>query len=197
MVFDNDRALLDSFRRGEQRALTTVFSTYVDEVATLVQRGFTMSVSRVVVPGERDLHRQRDLVQETFVRAFSERARLAYDGISPFRPWLLRIAKNLMIDEGRRAGRLVATPAVDVDLAQVNDVSPEDELEWKTLRGATVAWKATLDAETLRFVQLRFEDEHSQAEVAAAMKVTRRRIRTLEQVVRDALRRWLVERGLL
>jgi RNA polymerase sigma factor (sigma-70 family) len=195
-----NRSLLDAFRRGERAALATVYTHYVQDVAALVRRGFSLSEARVVVPGERDLQRQRDLLQEVFLRAFSEKGRLGYDGVSPFRPWLLRIAKNLMIDEGRRAGRLLDTKLVAEETFEENEpalpVSPEDELEWKTLREATQAFCATLDLEQQRFVQLRFTEERSQAEVAAQLGVTRRRVRTLEETVRAGLRKHLKSLGL-
>lgn len=195
-VFEHNRPLLDAFRRGERAALATVYAQSVKAVANLVRLGFTITSSRVTAPGVRDEARARDLVQEVFVRAFSERARLAYDGVSPFRPWLMRIAKNLMIDEARRAGRVELPGEVSADDAhEVLPVSAEDELLQQRLREATRSYCATLDAEARRFVQLRFEEERSQAEVAEAMHVTRRRVRTLEDMVRDGLRKHLAARG--
>jgi RNA polymerase sigma-70 factor (ECF subfamily) len=200
-IFEDNRALLDSYRRGDRAALTTVYSRYVDEVAALVRRGFRLDTAGVTIPGVREPQKQLDLIQEVFVRAFAERARLAYDGLSPFRPWLLRIAKNLMIDEGRRSGRVVAFD----DAAQAaleNDepallVSPEDELASKRLREAAAAFRAGLAQAHQRFVQLRFENELSQADVAQALNVSRRQVRTLEQELRLQLRRFLKEKGLI
>lgn len=199
-VFDGNRALLDAFRRGERPALTSVYQRYVDEVATLIRRGFTLDAARVTIPGVSSPQRQLDLAQEVFVRAFSEKGRLSYDGISPFRPWLLRIAKNLMIDEGRRSGRTVplddaAQAALERDDAPL--AAPEDELNWKNLREATLAFCATLDPERRRFVQLRFENELSQADTAAALNVSRRQVRTMEDEVRGQLRAHLEKTGLI
>ncbi len=197
-VFEGNRPLLDAFRRGERQALTTIYSHSVKEVAALVRLGFTLSERRVTVPGVADPQRQRDLVQEVFVRAFAERARLAFDGVSPFRPWLLRIAKNLMIDEGRRSGRLVLEgdilPRAE-DAHEPLPVSPEEELEWKSLREETRSYCATLDERARRFVTLRFEEERSQAEVAELMNTTRRQVRTLEDTIRDGLRNHLKSKG--
>lgn len=46
-----------------------------------------------------------ELLQDTFVRAFSEAARSGYDGVRPFGAYLVGIAKNLAIDRARRRGR--------------------------------------------------------------------------------------------
>ncbi len=181
-VFLQNRNLLDAFRRGDRETLAAVYHEYVDGVAKLVARGIR----------ERD--RQHDLVQEVFLRAFSEAARRSYDGISPYRPFLLRIARNLMIDEARKAGRAVEPLEVldeDPGTNGAPDSSPEDDLEWRTLREATVAYCATLSETLQRFVKLRFEDESSQRDIAEALQVTRRKVRTWEKEVHDGLRRHL------
>ena len=192
-VFPRDRELLDSFRRGERDALTAVYRRYVDQVAVLVRRGFLVG-SGGAVRGIREHDRQADLVQEVFVRAFSAQARSSFDGVSPYGPYLLRIAKNLMIDEARRAGRMAPAEAGRSALdeaAGVEPFSPEDDLEWRRLREATRAFCSTLSEGLRRFVQLRFEEGRSQRDVAEARQVSRRRARTWEQEGRDGLRRHL------
>ena len=41
-------------------------------------------------------------MQEAFRRAFEERARSAYDGLRPYRRYLLTITRNLVIDQLRK-----------------------------------------------------------------------------------------------
>ncbi len=41
-IFDNNRELLDRFRRGDRAALAEVYEHYVDDVALLARRGFTI-----------------------------------------------------------------------------------------------------------------------------------------------------------
>jgi RNA polymerase sigma factor (sigma-70 family) len=194
-VFFETLGLLEAFRRGERAALTTVYYRYVDDVAALVRRGFSLEGQRGAIRGIVEPDRQRDLVQEVFLRCFSEQARRSYDGVSPFRPYLMRITKNLMIDEARRAGRFVAAPEDGGDAPgpppELSIPSPEDELEWRYLREQTRAYCATLSETLQRFIALRFEEEHSQRDVAAALQVTRRKVRTWERQVRAGLRRHL------
>jgi RNA polymerase sigma-70 factor (ECF subfamily) len=90
---EEDRALLDGFRRGDKRALAEVYRRYVAEV-TMVIRG-----------GARDAWELENLIQETFVRAFQPRARSSYDGVRPFAAWIATIARNLTRDAGRARGR--------------------------------------------------------------------------------------------
>ena len=197
-----DRALLDAFRRGERAALERVYRAHVDDVVRLLRSGFVSGEARVAGLG--DLDRCLEHTQEVFVRAFSPAARDGYDGLRPYRPYLLRIAKNLVIDRLRAGGREVplATAAGDDGpdpedrIAPPEPAEPEAELHRARLRAATQAFLATQDDEVRRFVELRFVEERSQSEVLAAMGVTRRRVRTLEQRAFDGLRAFLAARGL-
>ena len=149
-----------------------------------------------------------ELVQDTFAKAFAEKARLAYDGVNRYRPYLLRITKNLMIDRYRAQQRdahrveLDGEGVGDIDaiLAKNLELLPSEDapdLHWKNLLAAANEYVATLDDECRQFVALRFEEEQSQDEVAAQMKCSRRRVRTLEERVQTGLRKWLQQRGLL
>lgn len=82
-----------------------------------------------------DTERARDLVQEVFVRAL--------DGLDELRdetrllPWMRRIARNLVIDEARRAkgpsGRVDAMSVEPADLG-------ESEEEWTPVMTALASW---------------------------------------------------------
>jgi RNA polymerase sigma factor (sigma-70 family) len=207
-IFANDRALLDRFRRGDRAALAAVYERYVDDVATLTRRGFTIDASGPVCVRGVGREAESELTQETFMRAFAEKARLAYDGLQPYRPYLLRITKNLMIDRFRAEQKAVRS--VELDVAVLGDldrllatnaefpvVEEPVELHWKKLSEATAAYAVTLDDEQRQFLALRFEEELSQDETALRLKCTRRRVRTLERDVQEGLRRWLKTRGLI
>jgi RNA polymerase sigma factor (sigma-70 family) len=204
-IFANNRELLDRFRRGERDALAAVYYRYVDEVATLARRGFTIESSGHAYVRGHDADGERELVQDTFAKAFAASARQAYDGVSPYRPYLLRITKNLMIDRYRAAQR----QTVELDETGVGDIDqllaanaefavgdePED-LHWKQLREATNEYVATLDDECRQLIALRFVEELSQDETASRMACSRRRVRTLEERVVAGLRKSLQKRGL-
>lgn len=186
-IFATDRALLDRYRRGDRDALSKVYRHYVNVVETLVRRGFSIESAFI-----RGLDREAavDIVQETFIKAFGERARLAFDGVQPFQPYLLRIAKNLMIDRYRRRA-----PSV-VAVEDLGEVAPED-LAWQQQLASTKDFIASLSAEEQRIVALRFDEERSQEDVADMVGCTRRRVRTVERDVQTALRKWLVARGFI
>lgn len=135
-------------------------------------------------------------VQETFIRAFQPRARDAYDGFRPFRPYLLRIARNLLVDRARKAGRLQFGEAIDVDAIDEDAPDLDETILSKQLRDAARQFIDSLDPPTRAFVVARFEEGRAQEDVAAALGITRRRVRTLEGRLRKQLAAQLSAAGL-
>lgn len=206
-VFENNRDLLDRFRRGEREALREVYEAYVNDVATLARRGFTMeSQGHVYVTGA-DAEGEHELVQESFVKAFGEQARVSFDGLRPYRPFLLRITKNLMIDryrarkkqhareDGTGIGDIDELLEANADFAIVED--PDEGLHWQRLEATTREFLAKLSTESQDVIRLRFEEELSQDAVADQLQCSRRRVRTVESKVQKQLKRHLKHRGLL
>ena len=199
-ALQDDRALLDAFRAGEPGALTAIFNAYVDDVARVVRFGFALDDGSHVY-GISDSEEQSDVVQEVFVRAFADKARTAYDGLRPYRPYLLRIVKNLMIDRARKIGRRPTRVEPTPDLPSIDALidgdapvpAPEEDIDWKNQRAIARRYVASLSADLSRFVELRFVECLSQAEVAKALRITRRRVRTLEKRTLAGLVRLLKE----
>lgn len=195
-----DRALLDAFRRGDRAALGHIYFLYVEKVATLLRSGFSIRDRGLFVPGVPAGDGESDLLQEVFVRAFAPAARLAYDGLRPYGPYLLRIARNLLVDRQRQHKRQPAAPG-NIDPEEQassveQEVSRDEELHWARLSAVTNEYLQGLDSESRTFVRLRFEEELSQQEVALRMGASRRRVRTLEVRVQAGLRRHLKRHAL-
>jgi RNA polymerase sigma factor (sigma-70 family) len=198
-VLAGDRGLLDAFRRGDRAALATVYFHYVDDIAAVVRNGFSIPATGARVRGAADEQTERDLVQEVFARAFAPRARAAYDGIRPYRAYLRRIAKNLLIDRVRAAGHTVSLDDDDAEIV-VEPEAAEAEPAWSAWvaqRRETEAYVASLAPDLQRLVKLRFEDELSQNQAAEALGISRRRVRTLELRIQRGLRKALRRAGLL
>src|SRR5882724_2428304 len=95
--------LLQAFRAGQREVVEQVYWAYVDRVERIVRYGFhSVPMQRHVsgVPASE----VADLVQEVFVRAFRESARLSYDGLRDYAPFLGTIARNVLVDSARRRG---------------------------------------------------------------------------------------------
>ncbi len=198
-IFLNDRPLLDRFRTGAADALRRVYEFYLDDVVRLARFGFVSGAARV--QGEPERGKQLDLAHDVFAKAFAPKARMRYDGLRPYRPFLMRIGKNLLIDRGRKKGREVGLDDVDLDDDSIgapeDEHSREEQLHFERLRAATVDYLEGCDEEMQRFVRLRFEGKTSQYDVVREMGITRRRARTLEKRARDGLRAFLEEKKML
>ena len=85
---DTDVSLVERAQRGDRAA----FEEVVRRTSKLIYARLYLEIG--------DAHRAEDLVQETFLTAFRSLSRL--DSPDKLRPWLLRIAQNLAIDDHRR-----------------------------------------------------------------------------------------------
>lgn len=198
----DDRDVLDGYRAGRADALERVYRQYVTLVEAMVRRGFIIGDGTKRIPGQRDPEVQRELVQEVFARALSAQARTRYDGLRPFRSYVLRITRNLMID---RARKLASEPERDALVIDEHDgsfelgpdtPSPEEELTWRRLRTETTRYLAGCSEEMKTFATLRYEQDLSQQSVAEVMAVSRRKVRSLEARIERGLRSHLKKLGL-
>jgi RNA polymerase sigma factor (sigma-70 family) len=206
-VLIEDRALLEAFRAGDQRALQRVYDFYFDDVYRLSALGFISSDGKRIGRIEREADRL-DFLQDVFVRAFSKSARESYDGLRPYRPFLLRIARNLRVDRARQQSRDPATSPhlrddaleldqlIDQNLALPGTHDAESEASWQRLLHETASIVSGLEPELQTLAQLRFVEELSQADTAEKLGTTRRRVRTLEGRLLRSVKRGLARAGL-
>jgi RNA polymerase sigma factor (sigma-70 family) len=186
-----DFDLLRDFRQGKPSALEQVYWEYVDLVAYVVRRG-TVSTPGTDFPGTWSIEHS-DLVQETFARAFTEEARLAYDGIRRYQSYLLTICRNLLVDVARKKGReLLYDFSTDERISAAEPVSdlPEPWADPETTR-VVRGYIAELPAELRTLYEARYVKGLSQVRTAQELKITRQRVRTLEKRLRKGLGRAL------
>lgn len=185
-LFFEDRALLDAFRRGESTALAHVYREYAGMLFAFLANGFVFEGSRgaSVFKGVREPWAREEAVQEIFARAFSPPARVAYDGIRPYRNYLLTIARNHLLDSLRRGGRevLVSEPVEDdapSAAAQADELAGSRELS-----GHCETFVRTLDPEERRLFESRFRGGLSIEQTAKALGVTEHRAKKTEALLR-------------
>ncbi len=215
------RELLDRFKRGERRALEEVYRHYAPDVAAFLQRGFTFTsggrtlrFSGYAQPFDLD-----NALQETFVRAFKESARVAYDGLHPYKGYLLAIARNLVLDEFRNrevamspfidqldaggasetlaAEGEEAAPSVAVGDAPSAGVSAEQEFLRHELGRLYASFVARLDDRDRTFFRSRFEEQRTQIEAGTACGLSHMQARTLEKKLRRAFLEFMQTNGYL
>jgi len=204
-VFEQDPELLQHFRAGQRDALARVYRYYFDDVYRLGQHGFVTGDGRRGGRIEADADRL-DFVQDVFVKAFALEARLSYDSQRPYRPFLLRIARNMRVDLARRAGREpIQGKLAQGDYLRIDELveagsaipAPEASMHWQQLVEQTASIVGGLEPAVRDVARLRFSEELSQVEVASRLGTTRRHIRTLEGRLLQSVRRGLARAGLL
>ncbi|MFP4600011.1 MAG: RNA polymerase sigma factor [Persicimonas sp.] len=204
---------LEAFAQGDRDLLDEVYRHYVGSVEKMLRGGFTFTSQGDTIRfrGIAEPFRLREAVQETFIRAFRKKARQAYDGSRPYRPYLLTIARNLIIDRFRRRSR-------ESELfVHLGDMAYQDEDERAVLErvgGDTgpspevSAWRKQLTETLTEFVgeldevQSRILEEHlqgpkTQHEMADALGISRNDVRKHIRLIRKRLLRRLKSRGVI
>lgn len=195
-----NRELLEAFRAGEREALDRVYRHYVPAVAQMLRHGFSFQ-SRGESCAFRGFASDFDLenaVQEVFVRAFGERARLQYDGLRPYVNYVFAIARNLVIDQFRRQqsqDRFVRETAAEAWVVEA-PVGPSrvEEKEISALIREFLTAQAPLRRQLYR---LRFVEQLSQRQTAARLSLSRIQVRRHEAHLKRELLEYLREGGYL
>ncbi len=198
MSWYRDRATLEAFRRGEQPALLVVYRAHVAEVVGFLQRGFSFQSGEkwCRFRGFRAGYEVEAAVQEVFRRAFEVSARLAYNGLDPFEPYLLRIARNLVINDLKakqpilfrfRSGAVVLDPGYpDTENEVEPGPSQEALLEAQEVWRLVNNFKGRLTPRERGVFEQRFEHQVTSEAAAQALGLSRSQVRTTESKLRAA-----------
>ena len=92
----DDRALIEAFQAGDEFAFVALYNRYKGPVFAYCAK---MLLDRAAA---------EDTLQETFVRVYENRERLARPG--SFKAWLFTIARNQCLNQLRRSGRQEPLP---------------------------------------------------------------------------------------
>lgn len=173
--------LLASFRRGDQETLATVYRAYSARIERYLKLLARRSSHLVCMADIADLH------QDTFERAFSSRARHAYDETKEFFPYLITIARNCFVDTLRRGQRELRT----VEMESIQDLAQQESLRDPHVARLVEAYVRELPDPLRSTFEQRFVFGHSQAVASSKLGVTRRNLRTREEHLKRSLRRTL------
>jgi RNA polymerase sigma factor (sigma-70 family) len=190
-LFADRPELLRPFREGRRDALEQVYRVYVRSVDAYVR--VLARASGAVTSGDPTV--VGDVVQEVFVRAFSDSARRSYDGLREYRPYLMMIARNCFVDVLRARRREVLKRPEDLpDEACVPPSVPSG------IDPAILAilndYLAALPEAQKGIYEQRFVLGRSQEAASSALGLSRRGLRTGEARLRTGLRRAIQLAGL-
>lgn len=191
-LFRDNPGLLVAFRDGRPEALTKVYRYYVRPLDEQL-RGLARSTK---APDLAHANVIADLLQEVFVKAFSPRARLAYDGLREYGPYLGTIARNCFVDALRKRRTELA---LEWDEDSLGEVPPPDasQVYDPAILAVLQRYLSELSAELKGIYEQRFVHGISQDAACELLGISRRSLRTGEDHLRTGLRRALQLAGLL
>ena len=208
---------LEGFRHGDRDALSRVYARYAPDLRLRLTRGI---IAGGAVEGYRlRIHEddaREEIIQETFLRALSEKSRARYDGARPFLPYLVRIARNIIVDQHRRSQRYDARFAPEhgrsdgdephsriANAADTDDSplamgrSPERASAKQELTAALLTFVRSLEPSEFELLRLYYEDDATQRQAAAQMGVDRNHVRKLIAQIRAKLLEEMRQQGLI
>ena len=175
-----DRTLVRAAQAGKAEAASELIERYYPRVKSFVT---------YLTSGRGN---SEDLTQEVFTRALTALPR--FNGTYRFEPWLLRIARNLCIDESRRSSNRAA-PTDPTELPSLERLSESEDDVWGRVSSGlatSLVHKAlqTLPARQRTVLILREIEGMSYADIAQVIGGTER---VVEGVLRRARGRFRLE----
>ncbi len=168
-VVHADKAIAKRLLRGDERAFHDLFDDYFPKL-------YRFALARL--NGDED--EARDIVQETFCRAFERLD--SYRGEASLYGWMCQICRNAMIDRGRRLAREPQQIAVIDDDGTIRSIletlaAPADEQPEAAARRSELVQliQATLDCLPGHYgdvLEWKYVDGLSVAEIAARLSVS-------------------------
>lgn len=119
MAKQTDIAVLEEVRRGNPTAFGTLVEQWQDSIHRFAYQFFYNTDDA------------REITQKTFIRVYRNLDQL--DDPRKFSPWIYRIAKNLCLDELKRAGRQRSSPLELVKAERIHNENPSAKIESKEL----------------------------------------------------------------
>lgn len=214
MKLEGNPEQVAAFRRGDRDVLADLYRAHVDEVRRVLRHGFTFT-SRGETVRFRGFHepfRLQEVLQESFIHAFRDKARNAYDESKPYRPFLITIVRNYVIDRYRKK-RTELSLFVEISAVAGEDESPQQTLDriapthdqvspelaaLRTQLGeALQSFIAELEEQDAVVLQRHMLGELTQNQVAEAIGTDRNDVRKRIQTMRERLLRHLKREGFI
>lgn len=173
-----ERGLVECAIAGDQDAFRRLYELHI---------GAIFAFLRARAPHEL----AEDLAAETFCRAYQHIGRYEWRG-SPYRAWLLRIARNLLIAHWRSKASTVSLLG---DLEPVAPAHIDPDPTEQMAAAEVVGMLTQLPDRHREVVELRFLEERSVAETATVLDLSEEAVRALTMRAMKALRKLCASSG--
>ena len=156
---------------------------------------------RFMFRGYKEPWRLENAVQEIFARAFTKSARGAYDGLRPYKNYLMTIARNYVVDGFRKdlRERIIFDDMPEYRLAESENVpepeNPETAAVTRRLEKETSKFIAALNREDRALFDARFVDGRSVESCSEYLKISEYRVKRDERRLKKAFFVYMRQRG--
>lgn len=144
-----------------------------------IYRLYAPVVFRFIFGRTQDRHLSEDLTSDTFVRALRKLGSVTYRG-TPFRAWLLTIARNVVIDDAKSARRKIDVPLPGHFDRPAQGLDPETAVIRQELANKVSSLLPYLSTDQRTCVELRFIADLTIPEAARRMNRGPRAISALQ-----------------
>ena len=189
-LLSTDRSLLELFRQGDREAMMTVWNHYYPLIRSQACRGFS-GMTGFTSAADVD-----DAVSATFLAAFQERARLSYDGVTPYGAFLLGVGRNVMRRLSRKVAREPVRDPLSYEMTAGGSASPEEQYLSAEQRDVLGRFPGTLSEGEQKVFFGYYRDGLSEEKLAVVVGRTRYRVRKELARVEKLMKRYLARHGL-
>jgi len=214
MELKGDPQRIEAFRRGDKQVLTELYRAHVSSVERFIRSGFTFSSRGKTIRfnGFYEPFRVQETLQDAFLKAFKKEAREGYDGSKPWRPYLMMIVRNHVIDQFRSSrteqryfvaladiGGSTETENETLERLQVDREanSPEMTAFRSQLGGVLKIFMDELDPVDMEVVQRHMLGDMTQQQLAEHLGESRNDVRKRIKSIRAKLLRHLKTQGVI
>lgn len=215
MNLEDDPERVEAFRRGDRELLAQLYHAHVPAVEKLLRLGFTFTSQGKTVRfrGFQEPFLLQESIQEGFLRAFREEARQAWNPGKPWRPYLLAIVRNQVIDQFRKQqveqryfvplARMAGEDESEQDAldklssSEESSASPEMKAFQSQLGKILSVFLEELDEGDRDTVRLHMLGDMTQQELADHLNESRNDVRKRIREIRSKLLRHLKREGVI
>lgn len=180
-MLDGEKKVIEDAVKGESSAFGLLYDHYHPKIYRFVM----VKVSR--------REEAEDLTHQVFLHAWQNIKTYRHQGF-PFGSWLYRIARNQVIDHYRTKRSNLAFEEIDYDIP-ASDSNANERVEQNITLDAVRTAIATLKPEYQDVIMMRFVEDMSLKETAAAMQKSEGAVKLLQHRALKQLQAILVGRA--
>lgn len=179
---DDTIVLVDRAREGDGEAFAQIYDRYVDKVYRFIY--FKVGHDQALA---------EDLTSDTFIRALRRIKEFSWQG-KDIGAWLITIARNLVFDHFKSGRARLEVTGIEPSFEGTDDVvDPENEALASITRAELRHAIHMLNPEQAEVIELRFLQDLSVSETAAALDKTEGAIKAMQFRAVKALYRFVIQ----